>query len=260
MNAMNAPELAQAHSPVTAWPLEENLWGYLKRLRFVHEHASAISAQTVLDIGCGNGSQLAIPLGQLGYRVTGIDPHKASIERAQMHGTGNFICGFSHDLPTCNFDVVIISEVLEHLHDPQCLLADSLRFIAPNGILIVTVPNGYGEFEIDSRLYYGARLNRAFDGFYRLRRRLIGKPDPAAEVAGSDDTAGHVQRFTLKHINRLFLSCGLGIKDKRPGPFLAGPLVSNTLARIPGFLNFNVSISDRLPMVLSSGWLFCLKQ
>src|ERR1051326_2562704 len=90
---------------------EENLWGYKKRLTFVHQHASKIRAETILDIGCGNGSQLAIPLARLGYSITGIDPHEGSIERARQSGFGTLIQGFSTELPTTAFNGLIISAV-----------------------------------------------------------------------------------------------------------------------------------------------------
>lgn len=67
----------------------ENLWGYLKRLHFV-QHVIAESFLITLRIhceflmsGCGNGSELALPLARLGFQVTGIDIHAPSIEHAR---------------------------------------------------------------------------------------------------------------------------------------------------------------------------------
>src|SRR5262249_13482967 len=240
------------------WPIQENLWGYRKRLRFVHEHATHIKARTVLDIGCGNGTQLAIPLAKLGYDVTGVDPHEPSIRRAQSQPYGNFICGLSAEIPTKQFDVVIVSEVLEHLRIPEIVLLDARSFLAESGVLIVTIPNGYGEFEIDSRLYYGLRLDRVFDAIISGLRQILRKPAPPPAVASSDNTDGHVQRFTLPAIHRLFESCGLRLLDERPGSFVSGPLAYQMFGRIPGLVGLNAALADHLPMVLNSGWLFCL--
>ena len=106
--------------------LPENLWGYGKRLRFVD---SAIRRAFpgkkrcelgVLDVGCGNGSQLAIPLANAGYQLTAIDPHYASIQRGRgLAPEVKFIHGQVSDLSLTKFDCVIISEVLEHLEAPE---------------------------------------------------------------------------------------------------------------------------------------------
>ncbi len=143
--------------------LQENLWGYGKRLRFVDGAMQRAfpgrerCELRVLDVGCGNGSQLAIPLADGGYQVTAVDPHGPSIQRGQRSAPGvRFHHGVVSDLPVSKFDCVIISEVLEHLHAPEVLLGMALPYLAESGILIITVPNGYGEFELDRRSYRGA--------------------------------------------------------------------------------------------------------
>lgn len=240
--------------------MQENLWGYRKRLEFVDRHCCSRFGSrhvSVLDVGCGNGSQLAIPLANLGYRVTGVDPHASSIERARQFSGARFVCGPTSSL-TGQFDVVIVSEVLEHLHNPESLLADSLRLIKAGGLVIVTVPNGYGLFEFDSRTYYRLHLDGLFDSFYAFRRKLLRRPDPPPRVSSSDDTEGHVQRFTLSRLRAMFRTHGLSIIDQRATSFASGPFVANTIGRIPGFLRLNVLLAEKLPMVLSSGWMFAL--
>src|ERR1700744_5882751 len=113
--------------------LQENLWGYGKRLRFVD---SAIQREfpgrkrcelRVLDVGCGNGSQLAIPLADGGDQVTAVDPHESSVQRGRRLSPAiSFHHGVVSDLPLSTYDCVIISEVLEHLDAPEVLLRMSL--------------------------------------------------------------------------------------------------------------------------------------
>jgi 2-polyprenyl-3-methyl-5-hydroxy-6-metoxy-1,4-benzoquinol methylase len=69
----------------------EDLWGYAKRLRFVREAINAAFSKRapgslrLLDVGCGNGSQLALPLAiRNGFQLTGIDPDRRSIEHAKQ--------------------------------------------------------------------------------------------------------------------------------------------------------------------------------
>jgi len=84
----------------------EDLWGYAKRLRFVREVICAAFPERapgslrVLDVGCGNGSQLALPLAMgHGFQLTGIDPDQRSIEHAKRLASQsaniNFRCGLS---------------------------------------------------------------------------------------------------------------------------------------------------------------------
>lgn len=40
------------------------------------------------------------------------------------------------------FDGVLLSEVLEHLHEPERMLHLLIRLVKPGGIAIITVPNG----------------------------------------------------------------------------------------------------------------------
>ena len=64
-------------------PFKETLHGHRKRLIFFLDQLRdycleiGVSASdvTILDIGCGNGQQVATPVGRAGYHVTGIDIH-----------------------------------------------------------------------------------------------------------------------------------------------------------------------------------------
>jgi 2-polyprenyl-3-methyl-5-hydroxy-6-metoxy-1,4-benzoquinol methylase len=147
--------------------LAENLWGYGKRLQFVdgamrREFPDKRRCElSVLDIGSGNGSQLAIPLADAGYQVTAVDPHQPSIEHGRRLAPDvRFFHGLVFELAPNRFDCVIIAEVLEHLDAPEALLGAALPYLAELGILIVTVPNGYGEFELDRRLYGAFQLEK----------------------------------------------------------------------------------------------------
>jgi 2-polyprenyl-3-methyl-5-hydroxy-6-metoxy-1,4-benzoquinol methylase len=238
--------------------VQENLWGYGKRFEFVCFHLSSRKAETVLDVGCGNGSQLTIPLAKSGYRVTGLDPHLPSIERGRsLSDRVTFIHGGLNKLAPRQFDAVIISEVLEHLNEPDRLLSDALRYLAPRGVLIVTVPNGYGEFEIDRRVFNALKLGPLFEAASEIARRIVRKKR-TQDISGSDDEALHVQRFTLGQLNDMFRKHGLRVVDKASTSLISGPLVAYTLGRLPGFVRANAAMADKLPMLLASGWMYAL--
>jgi ubiquinone biosynthesis O-methyltransferase len=241
---------------------QENLWGYLKRLRFVQRVIAnsfpdrPTDSIRVLDVGCGNGSELALPLGGLGFQVTGIDIHPESIEHAKQMGADvanlRYVCGRVEELESPPYDVVILSEVLEHLNEPRLLLSAGLEHLKPHGVIIVTVPNGYGEFEIDSWLFRMLRLQRVVDA--------IAKDSNQVSAATDNHESGHVQFFTRRQLRRLFAECSLSVASEGVASFLAGPFVGHTLARSNRFIEWNARVTDKLPRVFASGWYFALRR
>lgn len=255
----------------------ENPWGYGKRLRFVgqaigHEYPDKPPGSIrLLDVGCGNGSLLAIPLARTGFDVTGVDLHQPSIARAQQMASAlpnaRFVAGAVTDLDESHFDVVILSEVLEHVHDPKALLLASLQCLKANGIAVITVPNGYGEFEIDSWIFRIFRLGVALDFLKRILRwagARSGGADQAADQpdmpATDNDNCPHVQFFSIRRLKRLFRECSLSLIGESAGSLACGPLVSSTLGHSRHFIEWNARVSDSLPLVLASSWYFVLRR
>jgi SAM-dependent methyltransferase len=241
----------------------EDLWGYRKRLRFVREAArEAFPGRTpetlrVLDVGCGNGSQLALPLARTGFHLKGVDTDARSVEHARRLAEGmtnvEFVCARVEDVPASeSYDVVILSEVLEHLEKPEHLLSESVKRMAPDGIMIVTVPNGFGEFEIDSWVFRKLRLQRVVDALARGSREVLGSTD--------NMESGHIQFFTRRRLHKLFDACGLVPFRQGAASFLAGPIAGHALARFESFIEWNSRVTDRLPMALASGWYFALRR
>lgn len=242
---------------------QEDLWGYAKRLRFVRSTIAKTFPRKraadlrILDIGCGNGSQLSLPLAEDDFEIVGIDPDERSIDHArQLAGTranATFQCANAAELSKAKpFDVVILSETLEHTPQPESLLAEGVACMSPGGIMIVTVPNGYGEFEIDSWVFRTLRLQKVVDA-------IAGEPH---EVMSSTDNqeCGHVQFFTRGQLRGLFDQCGLVAFREGAASFLAGPIAGHILARSDRFIEWNAQVTDKLPLVLASGWYFALRR
>ncbi|HKO62704.1 MAG TPA: methyltransferase domain-containing protein [Pyrinomonadaceae bacterium] len=240
---------------------QENLWGYQKRLRFVRSviednfpgrHPSKI---TVLDIGCGNGSQLALPLARSGYQVTGIDPDEKSIAHAALLSKGiqglRFLRTSVSEVAE-KFDVVILSEVLEHVDDPGGLLKAGVRVLNPKGLVIVTTPNGYGEFEMDSWVFGLLRMQRLVDKLASNRSKVLGSTE--------NSDSGHIQFFTRKRLYRIFRECGLTVWREGAASLFAGPFAGHLLARSDRFIQWNAVVTDRLPTAVASGWYFALRR
>jgi SAM-dependent methyltransferase len=242
--------------------LAENLWGYGKRLQFVdialrREFPGKKRCElSILDIGGGNGSQLAIPLADSGYQVTAIDPHQPSIEHGRRLASAvKFHHGLITELTPTKFDCVVICEVLEHLDAPEILLRTALPYLAESGILIVTVPNGYGEFELDRRFYRALRV----DKLVVWLRSTFKNNQCATALAGSDDQSPHVQRFTLSSLTKMFDRNHLRLVEARGTSAVSGPFIAHLIGKFEIFIRMNALAADCLPLPFVAGWMFCLR-
>ena len=96
-------------------------------------------AERILDIGCGNGA-LAYDVAEKSQaHVTAIDLNPENIAKANQdysHPRVRYVVGdILQKLPDGPFDVVILSNVLEHLKERSAFLTSSTRVVSPNAIL-----------------------------------------------------------------------------------------------------------------------------
>jgi SAM-dependent methyltransferase len=98
---------------------------------------------SIFDSGCGSGNQLSILL-QAGYTdVSGSDFSMEAVKLSQEKGFDNtFQADLTQpeDFKGNTYDVVICSEVLEHIEDDQKAIQTLYNLLNPGGTLIVTVP------------------------------------------------------------------------------------------------------------------------
>jgi 2-polyprenyl-6-hydroxyphenyl methylase/3-demethylubiquinone-9 3-methyltransferase len=103
----------------------------------------------ILDVGCGNG-YWALRLASSGHRVVGIDASAQRIERAREEvpsarfeqlDISESLLSDLHEEP---FDLVVSTEVVEHLFLPREWAAACLAALRPGGRLICSTPyHGY---------------------------------------------------------------------------------------------------------------------
>jgi 2-polyprenyl-3-methyl-5-hydroxy-6-metoxy-1,4-benzoquinol methylase len=99
----------------------------------------------VLDVGCGTGI-VARALAARGCKVWGveIDPRRAASARTWCHEVLEVdveTVALSTELAGMKFDTVLFLDVLEHLRDPQVVLADAATVLAPGGSVLLSIPN-----------------------------------------------------------------------------------------------------------------------
>ena len=133
------------------------------RIEFIKNNANRIinneKAETkfldgleCLDIGCGGGI-LSERLSRLGARVTGIDASESSINVAKQHSIKsrleiNYRCITTTDLLKNEkkkflnkFDIVIASEVIEHVNERKVFLSDISKLCRSGGLVVFTTIN-----------------------------------------------------------------------------------------------------------------------
>lgn len=95
---------------------------------------------TALDIGCGAGF-LTNYLAGLGHQVYGLDGSESSIQVAKKHDltrSVKYVVGDAYKLPFLDqtFDVVSAMDFLEHVEEPEKVIAEAGRLLKPGGIFI----------------------------------------------------------------------------------------------------------------------------
>jgi SAM-dependent methyltransferase len=96
---------------------------------------------SVLEVGCGPGLILAA-FHRRGWHVFGIERNQAVAEAACRNLGLEIVSTPVEALPVdARFDLIIMFQVLEHISEPVALLRECARRLAPDGRVIMNVPN-----------------------------------------------------------------------------------------------------------------------
>jgi 2-polyprenyl-3-methyl-5-hydroxy-6-metoxy-1,4-benzoquinol methylase len=260
----------------------ETQYGIVKRIGVIEEWVRQVKERTgkdvltILDYGCGTGDHITFPLARAGYKVIGVDIHEPSIlEARRRYALPNltFRTADAQDLlgTGLSFDVIVCSEVLEHLDDPSELLGIFRRLLRPGGALIITTPNGYGSFEMLRRIERALTRIGVHQGLRwilhkvtQLSRRVEHNKNPSAEPEPGflNRDSVHVQFFRLRSLEKLFSTSGCRIVARRARTFLCGPYVDTLFHLFPGrqvLLRVNNRLADLLPFSWAADWMFLLE-
>jgi 2-polyprenyl-3-methyl-5-hydroxy-6-metoxy-1,4-benzoquinol methylase len=152
--------------------------------------ALSAGGRRVLELGCSQGLGTRV-MQQRGQRVVGVEIDPAAAALARPFAEAVLVADL--DDPTAldplldqRFDTVVAADVLEHLRAPADALRRALRHLAPNGDVVVSVPNlGHAD----------------------VRLALLDGTVPYAELGLLDRT--HAHWFTYGGFRQLLTDCGL---------------------------------------------------
>jgi len=148
---------------------------------------------TVLDVGCGDGAFLEYARGRKpGLRLIGIDGSAAAIGKLHGKGLEGEVVTDLNDPDLEKFrdaDVVVAMELIEHLPEPERLMAELLKTRA--GIFYITIPN------------LGFIVNR-------LRLALGGKMPVTAIVYHIKE---HLRHWTVRDFGHWAEHCGFRVVE-----------------------------------------------
>jgi SAM-dependent methyltransferase len=243
--------------------MQENAYGFVRRFEFAAAAVDARRPATVLDLGCGTGAYLLAPLARRYPDVafTGVDSDAASIAEAGRElALPNVRLYATAEWPgTERFDLVIASEVIEHVESPPDFLVQAAGYLNEGGRLLLTLPNGYGSAEWASLLEALLRLSGIFPAL-RAVKRLFVPASPATGIArDSHAVSPHINFFSYRAIHDLLRDAGLTVRVFRPRAFLCG-FGWDILIRGERLAAWNQRVTDRLPPSLAGDWMFVLER
>src|SRR5665647_802332 len=115
---------------------------------FIQQVKKIDESVQVLEIGCGEAGNLK-PFLDLGCKCTGVDFSSPKIEKGiayfAMHPNAKNLRLISEDIYKTKefnnqFDIIIIRDVIEHIHDQDKFLNLVKDLLAPKGLIFVSFP------------------------------------------------------------------------------------------------------------------------
>lgn len=173
----------------------------------------------VLDVGCGSGEFL-LNAQSAGWRVAGFDLDPKAVETARAKGLDVRLGGIEAFAGEADcFDAITVSHVVEHVYEPQGLLAGCRRLLKPGGYFWIETPNidsyGHAEFKGDW-LDLDPPRHLAIQNWEALQRLLA--------AAGFSDISPLAWRPQYEARARASQAIGRGQNPLKTRPTLAGKI------------------------------------
>lgn len=178
------------------------VYHYANRRKYTIDFIEKVATKgaKVLDVAAAQGN-FSLLLAELGYEVTWNDLREDLVGYVKLkyeYGNISFCPGNIFDLNLdCCYDVVLITEIIEHVAHPDEFLRKIAHLVKPGGHIILSTPNGQ---------YFRNSLPKFSDC-----------PDPSKfeEIQYKPDADGHIFLLHLDELETLADRTGLILKETK---------------------------------------------
>jgi SAM-dependent methyltransferase len=152
-----------------------------------------------------------------GWKGSGVDPSAKAVAEAQRRGLDVMLGFFPQDAPAGKkWDVVTITDVVEHLEDPRAIIRDVRERLKEDGILVIQSPDVTGLLHRTAALLSEVTLGRMNGPLARLWQVQFPYP--------------HLHGFTRRNACRMLEACGFEVLEA-----VAQPIISGNMAKRAGY-------------------------
>jgi 2-polyprenyl-3-methyl-5-hydroxy-6-metoxy-1,4-benzoquinol methylase len=146
--------------------------------------------RTLLDVGAADGL-LSRRFTARGWRVTAIEGDPVAAQAGAPWCERMVIANLDRETPSLErlYDAIVFGDVLEHLADPFRVLSELARSLAPDGVVVASVPNV---------AHFVIRLSLLVGKFEYIDRGILDH--------------GHLRFFTERSLRALTADAGLSIE------------------------------------------------
>lgn len=190
----------------------------------------------LLDVGCATGVFLDMAKKQ-GWEVEGVEisPDLVSYARENFSLKVHLADLTKHDLNCDPFRIISLFDVIEHLPDPNSMIAACKRLLLDSGILLIRTPTEEGLLRDIAKMIYRGSLNR-FEfpmlWFYSFE---------------------HIQSFSLKSLTRLLKSHDFSVvkvfREEESIDRVNIPQYAKVMVRGINFLSFLLNKQHKMTII-----------
>jgi len=162
-------------------------WNYLRDIELIRKLKPK---GNWLDVGTNVGSFLRLARGQ-SWNLQGVEPSEKLANLAREWWGFEIVNNFLEkaNLPSRHFDIVTLTDVFEHVVNPQEMLQSVRRILKPDGVVFLKVPNG------------------KFNWMKFKARGMFGRPSD-----NDYDAYEHVCHYTHDTLAKMMETCGFSAK------------------------------------------------
>jgi len=180
-------------------------WLHRTRRDWITDRLTRLAAGhrgAVLEVGPGSGVYVPL-LARLFDRVTVSDVHDAYLDAARALAASHANVAVVQDdirrpgLPAGSFDVVLCTEVIEHIAESRAALAGMRRLLRPGGVLVLSTPQRHSPLEVCSKIAF-------LPGVIGLVRLVYREPILPT---------GHVNLMTAREVRHQLADAGFTIRE-----------------------------------------------